>query len=388
MPPKQKIDIQLIWRSIHDQLNPEEQRLLQEWLNADESNRRYFLQAKRYYSKGSSFQNTGDELKKAWNAFERRERFSRKRVFFRKMLAAASILVLVVATSSVLLWQFNAQKDLIKPEQVQLIRPGSGKATLFFDNGQTYELTNSGKLDLLVDGVNIVNSDNGLAYTSQQQASTEARFNILRVPRGGEYVVTLPDGTHVWLNAASSLRYPTRFDGDERIVELMGQAYFEVSHNPEKPFLVLSGNQQIEVLGTQFDLNAYPTDETIVTTLVKGSIQVSLKNRPEVQEILNPAEQSTFDKATNSISIKQVDTAVAVSWRNGKYVFQDEELDHLMKTLERWYDCEVVFASEKAKHVRFTGTFMRYSSMDKVLNQIAKTNEIKIEIQGNRIRIE
>ncbi|WP_163715676.1 FecR family protein [Mangrovibacterium lignilyticum] len=388
MAPKYTIDIKIIWKSIHGQLTVEEQKLLQNWLNEDSSHRSYYLQAKRYYQKGTSFSNSKAEMDRAWQSFANRERLMRRRLIFRKLAVAASILILVAATTSILYWQFNNQPALVAPGQLSLIEPGSGKATLFFDDGRTYELTNSGKLQLQEDGVAISNTKNGLAYVAGENALAGTRYNILRVPRGGEYALTLPDGTHVWMNSESSIRYPIKFGENERRVEIQGQAFFEVAHNEEKPFLVWSGNQQIQVLGTQFDLKAYQNDETITTTLVRGSVRIRLKNDPEVQETLAPNEQCTFNKTDNSLNKRVVETLPFVSWRNGRLVFENEELGEIMKTLGRWYDFDVVFASEKTKHIRFTGTLKRYDKIDKVLNKIAKTNEIRINVNENRISIE
>ncbi|PTN10676.1 FecR family protein [Mangrovibacterium marinum] len=388
MAPKPAIDINIIWKSVHGQLTADEEKHLQDWLKEDSSHRSYYQQVKRYYESGSAFTGSKSELDRAWRSFEGRERSAKKRKFVQKMAIAASIAALVALVSSVLIWQFQPAPEVITKKQVSLIKPGSGKATLFFDDGRTYDLTNSGNLALNEDGIIIRNTENGLAYSGGELADGELRYNILRVPRGGEYVLTLPDGTHVWMNAESSIRYPICFADDERTVELQGQAYFEVTHDGQRPFRVWSGNHEIRVLGTQFDLKAYQNDETITTTLVQGSVRISLKDNPEVQETLVPNEQCTFNKNENILEKRKIETLPYISWRKGKLMFEDEELSEIMKTLQRWYDCDVVFASQRARQMRFTGTLMRYDDINEVLNKIAKTNEIKIYVNGNSIRIE
>ena len=382
------IDIEIIWKSIHDELTAEEQKQLSDWLNEDSSHRTYFRHAMRFYQNGTAFPDSKAELDRVWHVFEDRERFARRKKFLRKLAVAASVLILVGATCSVLYRQFKSESKIITPRQLSQISPGSGKATLFFDDGRTYELTNFGKLDLREDGVNIHNTENGLAYVDGDDLPAELRYNILRVPRGGEYVLTLSDGTQVWMNSESSIRYPIQFGENERKVEIQGQAFFNVAHNAGKPFLVWSGNQQIQVLGTQFDLKAYQDDETITTTLIQGSVRISLKDDPDVQETLAPNEQCTFTKAANSLTKQRVEALSFVSWRNGRLMFENEELGEIMKTLARWYDFEVIFVSEKAKHIRFTGTLKRYDRIDEVLNKMAKTNEIKIHVNENCITIE
>ena len=388
MAPKPTIDIKIIWKSVHGQLTADEEKHLQDWLKEDSSHRSYYRQVKRYYQSGSSFTGSKLELDRVWHSFEGRERSAKQRKFRQKMAIAASIAVLVALVSSVLIWQFQSSPEVITKKQVSLIKPGNGKATLFFDDGRTYDLTNSGNLALTEDGIIIRNTENGLAYSGGELADGELRYNILRVPRGGEYVLTLPDGTHVWMNAESSIRYPIRFAADERKVELQGQAYFEVTHDEQRPFRVWSGNQEIRVLGTQFDLKAYQNDETITTTLVQGRVRISLKDNPEVQETLVSNEQCTFNKNENTLEKRKIETLPYISWRKGKLMFEDEELSEIMKTLQRWYDCDVVFASQRARHMKFTGTLKRYDDINEVLNKIAKTNEIKIYVNGNSIRIE
>lgn len=386
MPLKRPIDVQLIWKSLHSGLDASEQQLLDEWLRESSSHRDYYSKAEQFYRQGSS--NPKADPERAWQAFGERERSSRRKKFIQKLGIAASVALLLAASASVFYLQTKAPTQLATSEQHSLMQPGVGKATLFLDDGRIFELNNAGSTAIQTEGVDISNTENGLAYAASSSESTNLNYSILRVPRGGEYVLTLPDGTHVWMNSESSIRFPIRFASHERKVELQGQAYFEVAHDNDRPFLVWSGNQQIQVLGTQFDLKAYQNDETMTTTLVRGRVRINLKNNPEVQQILSPNEQCTFNKTDNSLTKRKIETMSFVSWRSGQLMFENEELGEIMKSLSRWYDVEVVFASERARHMRFTGTLMRYDDISEVVNKIAKTNEIKIHVNENRIRVE
>lgn len=389
MSLKRPIDVQIIWKSFHSGLTASEQQQLDEWLKENSSHRDYYRKAEQFYSQSSSAGSSKPDLDRAWQAYGVRERFSLRKTSLRKLAIAASVAVLVAASALLLYLQNQTTPQIATAEkQHKLMQAGIGKATLFFDDGRTFELNNSGTMTMQEGGVTISNTEDGLAFAATGEEKGELRYSILRVPRGGEYVLTLPDGTHVWMNSESSIRFPSRFEDSERKVELQGQAYFEVAHNTDKPFLVWSGNQQIQVLGTQFDLKAYQNDETMTTTLVHGRVRISLKNNPDIQQTLSPNEQCTFNKTDNSLTKRTIETMSFVSWRSGQLMFENEELGEIMKTMSRWYDVEVVFASERARHIRFTGTLMRYDDINEVVNKIAKTNEIKIDVNENRIRVE
>ena len=197
----------------------------------------------------------------------------------------------------------------------------------------------------------------------------------------------MADGTKVWLNSETTLRFPVQFASDVRRVELTGEAYFEVSRNENIPFIVSSGDQQVKVLGTQFNISSYPDNQSILTTLVEGSVEVSLEGNPAEKTMLEPSEQSYFSRNESQILKRNVDVAQYVAWKDGRFVFQDQMLGDIMKTLSKWYDVQVVFANENDKNLRFTGNLERYTDFNNILRKIERTNEVKFEITDKLITI-
>ena len=211
--------------------------------------------------------------------------------------------------------------------------------------------------------------------------SNKVAFNTIQTPRGGQYQVVLPDGTKVWLNAASSLKYPEVFMGNTRTVELSGEAYFEVSKNKAMPFHVKSKFQDVEVLGTHFNINSYMDEQTIKTTLLEGSVKVSnLKSL----KILKPGQQSIAGISENSLIklASEVDTDDETAWKNGLFQFNNSDLKIILNQLERWYDIKIDYASIPAK--RYNGMISRKVKLSEVLKMLEKTGNIKFEVTSVR----
>lgn len=382
----QSIDFELIWNKIHNQLTEEEEILLRNWLSEDKSHQQFYAEAVRYYSSGSQFVNSADDLKKALKSIYRKAGI-RTPDYYTRIIAltgvAASILFFVY-------FQFYrtvpAEKIQIA-EKVQSIVPGSNKAMLILSDGSQHDLTAGNNTIITADGTEIKNTGNKLEYIAAGAQTTELKFNTLKIPRGGEYFLVLADSTRVWLNSESTLRYPVQFAGNIRTVELTGEAYFEVSKKEGIPFVVSSGNQRVKVLGTQFNISSYPENPAIFTTLVEGSVEVSLENNPEAKIFLKPSEQSCFLKDEDQIQKRNVDVSSYIAWKDGRFVFRDQMLGDIMTTLSKWYDVQVVFANEEQKKLRFTGNLERHADFNNILEKIEMTNEVKFEITNNLITI-
>ena len=209
----------------------------------------------------------------------------------------------------------------------------------------------------------------------------EPVYNKVEIPRGGEYALVLSDGTKVHLNSMSSLRFPVAFTTGKREVELQGEAYFEVSKTGQ-PFIVNANGMQVEVLGTTFNISAYP-DEEYQTTLVNGSVKVSAEKGESL--ILKPSQQATIALGSNSIQVRTVDTSFYTSWVKGKINFKDQRLEDIMKTLSRWYDMNVVYENEKLKNIRFGCNLNRYEEITPFVKLLEKTEEVHVKIEGNTI---
>jgi len=295
-----------------------------------------------------------------------------------RMGIAASLLFLVGI--------FIFQKNNVQP----VIESGFNKAVLTFDNGDQIVLEKGKKFkteSIQSDGENLVYSKS----QSNKNAPKSPSYNNLTIPRGGQFFVELSDGTAVWLNSETKIKFPTKFiEGKTRVLTLeYGEVYLDVSPSSQhagSKFIVLSKNQEIEVFGTQFNIKAYEQDSSIVTTLVEGEI---LLKTPTDQTLLKPNQQSKVTASTSKITVEEVDALQIVSWKNGLFAFEQETLGEMMKILSRWYNVEVVFETAVRKNYTFTGILERSQSLAALLEIIATSSggEVKFEISDQSIII-
>ena len=234
-----------------------------------------------------------------------------------------------------------------------------------------------------LEGTHIKVDSTTLNYQVAQTASQKEKpiYNKVEIPRGGEYALVLSDGTKVHLNSMSSLRFPVTFGAGARVVELEGEAYFEVSKTGQ-PFLVNTKGVQVEVLGTTFNISAYP-DEEYQATLVNGSVKVNAEKIGSL--ILKPSQQATLSVGSNSMQVRTVDTSFYTSWVEGKIHFKDQRLEDIMKTLSRWYDMEVVYQNERIKDFRFGCHLDRYEEIAPFVRLLEKTEKVHAKINGKTI---
>lgn len=319
----------------------------------------------------------------------------------RNIAAAAAILV-AIATTSILLLK-NKDRDNVDLAQnrtgIQDIKPGGDKAILTLANGQQIVLDTASDGDLVSQGgIKVIKIGGQLKYDSEA-FSTEVLYNSISTPRGGQYQLELADGSKVWLNSASTLRFPTSFPGSERRVELTGEGYFEVEEDPEKPFLVSSlpttpGGRGVEVkvLGTHFNINSYDDESNIKVSLMKGSVQVvNVKNENATNtalkerdaKILKPGEQAELGDSEKFIVKDNVDMEEVLAWKNGYFSFSNADLPSVMRQLARWYDAEVVYEGAVPKR-QFEGKMPRNSNLSEVL-KVIETNNVHMKIQGKKI---
>ena len=212
--------------------------------------------------------------------------------------------------------------------------------------------------------------------------ATDNEIHKLNIPRGGEFFVCLSDGTKVWLNSESELKYASEFVGEERRVYLTGEAYFEVAHNPNKPFFVESKNLQIQVLGTSFGVRVYKDEDYALTTLEEGQVNIHTATSSVT---LKPGEQAKLHD--NEITVNKVNTCSYTAWRNGKYIFINEPLGNIMKTLARWYDINIFYTSSKLEQIQFTGELIRYKNIEELLSKFEILEKVKFEIRNNTVTI-
>jgi hypothetical protein len=308
------------------------------------------------YENNPELEQSTDEVYNRLQARIHQEQSTKKRIFkitqF-KWAAAASIILCLFVGSYFLLHKTPIIQIALKQNQTHDILPGGNKAILTLANGKQIIL-NDAKNGILAELGNVAihkTADGEVVYNSaKNKMAAIIEYNTLTTPRGGQYHLTLADGTDVWLNAASSIKYPTAFAGKTRQVEITGEAYFEVAHNAAKPFLVTSNGQTIEVLGTHFNVNSYTDETTIKTTLLEGSVKVS---NGITTTILKSGQQSRINIGSNNpkISILNgIDTEETIAWKNGYFRYDNIELKDLMRQISRWYDIEVVYQGQVANH--------------------------------------
>lgn len=257
------------------------------------------------------------------------------------------------------------------------IAPGKTRATLTLSNGRTILLDPASHGVLGHDsGVNISNSDSVLTYQGNSESKVLA-YNTLSTAKGEQYSVTLSDGTRVWLNAGSSLRFPIQFTGKQRKVEVAGEAYFEVTRNASRPFYVTSGNTNVQVLGTSFNINAYDNEPMVRTTLLEGSVSINDRVR------LSPNQQSRVEKDGSIKVLRDIDVDDAVAWKNGAFSFNNADITTVMRQLERWYDIEVVYEGDKPADL-FYGGISRQSSLMEVL-KILQASKVRFRLEGKKL---
>jgi ferric-dicitrate binding protein FerR (iron transport regulator) len=297
---------------------------------------------------------------------------------FRAAAVAATLILLIAG----LYYYRNTRqtRDIVQapaPQQPHDIAPGRTRATLTLSNGQTIALDPSSNGILGHDsGVYISNTDSVLTYKGNSDSRSLA-FNTLSTAKGEQYSVTLSDGTKVWLNAASILRFPIQFTGEDRRVEVTGEAYFEVARDASKPFFISSGDMHVQVLGTSFNINAYANEPIVRTTLLEGAVRIN--HRVD----LSPHQQSRIEKGGDIKVLKDIDVDEVVAWKNGAFSFNNADITTVMRQLERWYDIEVVYEGNKPADV-FYGGISRSSTLMEVL-KILQASKVRFRLEGKRL---
>ncbi len=300
-------------------------------------------------------------------------------------VAAAAVIIAFVSI-------FLPESQPVPPQALPVaeIQTGSSKAILITPEGKQFSLSqqDSSRTLELGYGLIAINKGNIVEYVGFSDSSSyqKNKNNVIQVPKGGEYELILPDGTHVWINSDSELSFPTRFDSDKREVSLSGEAYFAVAKDKQKPFTVkIAGGIEVKVLGTQFNIQAYPDGNTVETTLCEGSVNVSDKT----QEVtLTPSLQAVYSKTDKRITTRKVDVRLYTSWKQGLFVFENKPLEEIMTTLSRWYNINVFFANQAVKTYHFTGDLERYADFRKTLGMIEKATSIRFVVKGNNIIVE
>ncbi len=391
------MQLNLLHKKLKGELSPNEEKAFLTWLNASPKHRHYFERFKKHYSGEEPYQLTASQLASYRKDFQNKlasKRFRRWRIW--GSCAAAAMLAGVLSLHFLIQEKpqpapFIAELTEMLPEttlpHIERKKESNKQISLVTSSGKTLTWKQIIALDSQ-ESYTVDSSRLRLSYP-QEELLADARqeqFNELIVGRGSEFYIELSDGTRVWMNADSKLKYPIQFMGNERRVKLEGEAYFEVAKNANIPFIVeTADHMQVRVYGTEFNVNA--RDRACVrTTLVNGSVGIQLKN--EAEEVrLTPGFSAEVNTQKQTIQITDRDIELYVGWKNGQYYFEDTRLDQFFEEIERWYDIQVTFENETLKEECFTGCLPRDIPLKKLLRILEKTNYLHSEIKGKHIII-
>lgn len=365
----------ILLKYIIGDLSSQEKEVLKQWTDKDVRHANYLqkLQSRHNYS----------EL---YIQYKKKQARNAKRIqwFSRALWRRAAFWILpFLFAFGVGYWTYSSQQ---KPN----IFPGSSKANLYLANGTQLALDAIMEPGwILVDKAQMIKNEKGiLHYVSPDtmKASKAKEYNQLKTPRGGEYRIILPDGTKVRLNALSSLNYPTQFTDDKRIVELAGEAYFEIAKDSIRPFIVKANGLEIKQYGTKFSVNARSAQETTVV-LEEGSIGVSPANKEIKEQMIVPGEVVKWCEPTNEITISQSEkeSEKLTAWHNDRFTFDNETLGKVMENISLWYDVDICFHDIETASMHFTGNIGRYADIQVLLDAIEASANVRIKVEGKQI---
>ena len=385
-----KQTVNLMVRYFSGIATPEEIRALERWREESAEHERVFreLSGGDFWKAGFSEGRRAD-MDGAYRKVVQKCGLRRRRLLGRLSALAASLLIPL----GVGLWLLlNPQQDAVPGVYTSgmkmvkdTILPGEVKAQLVLSDGSTIQLDGSIQDSVARQaGSLIVAQAGGLSYANREPVQ-ELVYNTLTIPRGGEYTLRLSDGTVVYLNSETVLHYPVQFVGEERRVELSGEAYFEVARDVAHPFIVETPHSRVQVLGTSFNLRSYQDEKKIAATLVEGKVRFIADAGKQVN--LMPGEQAVLD-GEGRLTKREVDTYLYTAWKDGNFVFYKQPLEEVMRIVARWYDVEVTYRTPEVKELHFTGDLNRYDDFGKILKFLEMTNKVKFVVQGKTVIVD
>ncbi len=382
----------LIYKEKTGLLSDSESDFLNAWKNESEENRSIYerlIQDLDLDSKQTEYNQI--DLDEVWKKLEPQLKSETKvRTLFKEFVRYAAILILPLAIGGYLVYNAIDSVETYDEILVDHITPGTQKATLVLANGEMIDLEDQkNRLIKTKEGDQLDNRDDKLSYSSAQLAEMSTNWHRLVVPKGGEYQLQLSDGTQVWLNSDSELKYTDRFVGKDRIVHLKGEAYFDVAEDKTQAFIVKTNTMDIKVYGTEFNVMAYEDEKEVHTTLVEGSVGVDLKNETGIVEkmMLKPNMQVAYNKGNVKGVLRTVQTSLYTGWKDGRFQFNDEDLGSIMRKLSRWYDVKVFFQNPSIQNIRFTGEMKRFEDFSTILDLLELGSDVEFQVKGNVLTV-
>ena len=370
----------IILAYLRDEVDEEGQRKLKVWLEESDSHKTLFARIQDEKMQYEDIQKIlSYDAGGAWQVVQQKAARRRRKRLTRVYRVAVSVVIIFgVAIAFLLREEATTVVPVVKVEE---ITPGRSMAKLTVASGDVYHLDSLHQVDLITslaenNGKEVVFIDRQL-----EEGEREIKYNKVEIPRGGEYQIVLGDGTRVYLNAQTELRFPESFaNSEQRLVYLSGEAYFEVTKNPSKPFVVQCKDYAVKVLGTSFNVNSYEGDETSKTTLATGKVEIDMDGK---QTILNPGQQAIIKNG--EVNVKEVDVEVYTTWMFDNFRFQSESIQEIMTKLSRWYAIDVFYMNESVRNYHFTGYLPRYAKIADVLELLSLTTNIKFDVEGKTV---
>ncbi len=366
-------------------ITEEERQELEDWCEEAPRNRKLFeqiCQEDLFSKERYVYEKIHDT--KAFSVFEKRVKNVSPRSFGKWWKYAAVLLFPILVVGSWKLMHETEQVSVVA-SSVAPIQPGCSRAVLVLDDGRKVFLKEEEEGVISEDKeITVTGEKDRLVYTSSEGKNVdEIRFNELEVPRGGEYKVRLADGTLVYLNSATRIKYPVKFDKKERKVYLSGEAYFEVTKDPERPFFVEMEGVEVRVYGTSFNVNTHQKGN-IQTVLVRGSIGVKVL-ASGMESVIKPGQMAEFKQGDTKVDVKEVNVAVYTDWKDGIFRFENQRLEDILTVLSNWYDVEVFYQTVSVKELHFSGYMERYKDVSVILEAITLSTGVTFSIQGKTI---
>lgn len=377
----------LIAKQLWEGLDDDERRELEDWRRSVPGNEVFYRKltnrenVSRYVEKRATI-----DVRKYAMAYDREIGLGVRGRINKSWGYAAAILVLCVVGA--MIWM----KELKQNEADQLaqvtIEPGRAKALLVLDDGREIQLDDHKPSKVLEEsGIVIVNDSSRVEYRPALRMGEKEVMNKIIVPTGGEYNLILSDGTRVYLNAESVITFPKHFTGERREVTLEGEAYFHVTASKEHPFIVKTKDMDVMVTGTEFNVKAYPDEMNVQATLLQGVVTVFSGFEKKEKVEIKPNQQAEWCRDSVKVRVKKVDPDLFMAWKNGRFIFRQDRLEDIMRTLARWYDVEVIYLDESVKNMLFAGKLDRSEEITPILDVLRTTDKLSVDVKGKKIVI-
>lgn len=374
----------LIIEELAGMITEEQRSELELWLYSTPANRKLYNELKQELAETIPHPLPEIDREEGWKALYEKQQARRKRKMVHLLRKWGAVAAIVILFGTGMFLYFIPPVDHSIKQETPIV-PGSSRARLILAEGEIVDLESPQKKALdLGAGVTIRLDSGKVTYKAQSAKNSQqtTSYNTLIIPRGGEYVLHLSDGSRVWLNSATTLKYPATFSGKQRLVELDGEAYFEIARDTSLPFIVRTARTDVRVYGTSFNVCAYRQDDRQYTTLLSGSVGVRWKNE---EVILQPEEQAVLDVQQEKLEVKPVKAKSYCSWHSGSFIFEKKSLGEILECLSRWYDVEVSYTAPELKELHFTGDLNRYDDFGKILKFLEMTNKVTFVVKDRTV---